>query len=185
MTSAMASGAISVTDYISTVSSVVAAVLGLVTVVTVVVAARQLLTEHRAYESGLSQQALGSWHDKVRTRRLLGLVRFLVSLIRFDVTLDSSDMQQQEINTPTITVPSLLKADWNPQFVFPGAPTSTPQDGATDPEKALAKASWVNFLAAIGVQPNDHNLYQMSAQPNLVNGIVPSEYHSSALFFPI
>ncbi|KAK1763630.1 hypothetical protein QBC33DRAFT_613519 [Phialemonium atrogriseum] len=157
----MASESISVADYISTVCSVIAAVFGLVTVVTVVVAVRQLLTEHRAYASGLSQQALGPWHDKVRTRRLLGL--------------------QQEINTPTITVPSLLKANWNPQFVFPGAPASTPQDGRTDPEKALAKASWVNFLAAIGVKLNDQNLYQMSPQPNLVNGIVPMRWEGKSL----
>ncbi|KAI8664370.1 hypothetical protein NCS55_00945400 [Fusarium keratoplasticum] len=149
----MASEGNSVTDYISAICSAIAAVFALATVVTVIVAVRQLLTEHRAYASGLSQQALGPWHDNIRTRRLLGL--------------------QQEIKTPTITVPSLLKANWNPQFVFPRAPASLPQHGTTDSEKALAKASWANFLTAIGVKPNDKKLYQMSAQPNLVNGIVP------------
>lgn len=150
----------SVTDYVSAVCSAVAAVIALVTVVTVVVAVRQLLTEHRAYSSGLSQQALGPWQERVRTKRLLGL--------------------QQEINTPTITIPSLLKVNWNPQFLFPGVSPSASED-STDPEKALAKASWVNFLAAIGVKPGDQKLYQMSAQPNLINGIVPMRWEGKSL----
>ncbi|ESU15563.1 hypothetical protein FGSG_09044 [Fusarium graminearum PH-1] len=128
----------SVTDYVSAVCSAVAAVIALVTVVTVVVAVRQLLTEHRAYSSGLSQQALGPWHERVRTKRLLGL------------------------------------------FSFPGVAPSASED-STDPEKALAKASWVNFLAAIGVKPNDQKLYQMSAQPNLINGIVPMRWEGKSL----
>lgn len=65
--------------------------------------------------------------------------------------------------------------------MFPGAPASTPQDGKTDPEKALAKASWVNFLTAIGVKLDDQNIYQMSAQPNLVNGIVPMRWEGKSL----
>ncbi|KAK4205524.1 hypothetical protein QBC40DRAFT_302794 [Triangularia verruculosa] len=157
----MVSENIPATDYVSAASSVIAAMFGLVTVVTVIVAARQLPTEHRVYASGLSQQVLGPWHDKVRTRRLLGL--------------------QREINTLRITVPLLVKANWNPQFVFPGAPVSSAQDGQADQEKALAKASWVNFLAALDVKPRDHNLYHMSAQPNLVNDILPMRWEGKSL----
>lgn len=77
--SQMASGSetIPVTDYISAVCSAIAAVIALVTVVTVIVAVQQLLTEHRAFATGLSREALGDWHENVRTKRLLGLVRLL------------------------------------------------------------------------------------------------------------
>ncbi|CAG2012404.1 unnamed protein product [Fusarium graminearum] len=96
------------------------------------------------------------------------------------VTVVTVVVAQQEINTPTITIPSLLKVNWNPQFSFPGVAPSASED-STDPEKALAKASWVNFLAAIGVKPNDQKLYQMSAQPNLINGIVPMRWEGKSL----
>ncbi|KAK1836438.1 hypothetical protein QBC39DRAFT_247870 [Podospora conica] len=150
-----------VTDYISAVCSAIAAVIALVTVVTVIVAVRQLLTEHRAFASGLSREALGDWHENVRSKRLLGL--------------------QQEIHTPTISVPLLLQAKWKPEFVFPVAQTTTAADGKTDPEKGVAKASWVNFIAALGIEPAHRHLYHMSAQPNLANGIVPMRWEGKNL----
>ncbi|KAJ2978134.1 hypothetical protein NUW58_g7589 [Xylaria curta] len=142
----------SLTDWISAISSTIAAAISIITVITVYVAARQLLTEHRAYQMGLSQNTLGPWHDKVKTKHLLGL--------------------QQEICTPTITLPMLLKQDWRPNFVFP----SGVQLGRLDPEKALAKAGWVNFVEALGLRPQDDKFYHMSAQPTLVNGIVPMRW---------
>ncbi|KAJ8115250.1 hypothetical protein ONZ43_g4712 [Nemania bipapillata] len=144
------------TDLVSTISSIIGAVIGIITLVTVYVAARQLLTEHRAYQMGLSPDTLGSWHDKVKTKRLLGL--------------------QQEICTPTITLPMLLKQKWTPNFVFPlgTSPAMTP--GLHDPEKALAKASWVNFVEALGLRPDDNKFFHMNAQSTLVNGIVPMRW---------
>ncbi|KAK0673405.1 hypothetical protein QBC41DRAFT_394130 [Cercophora samala] len=155
------SEAMLVTDYISAVCSAIAAVIALVTVITVIVAVRQLLTEHRAFSSGLSREALGDWHENVRSRRLLGL--------------------QQEIHTPTISVPLLLQANWKSEFVFPGVPVSTAGDVKTEPEKGLIKASWVNFISALGIQPGHRQLYQMSAQPDLANGIVPMRWEGKTL----
>ncbi|KAI0446544.1 hypothetical protein F4803DRAFT_19308 [Xylaria telfairii] len=144
------------TDWISAITSTIAAAISIITIITVYIAARQLLTEHRAYQMGLSQETLGPWHDKVKTKHLLGL--------------------QQEICTPTITLPMLLKQDWRPNFVFPsGTHLATPR-GHLDPEKAMAKASWVNFVEALGLQPQDNKLYHMSAQSTLVNGIVPMRW---------
>ncbi|KAJ8128846.1 hypothetical protein O1611_g4787 [Lasiodiplodia mahajangana] len=144
------------TDWISAITSTIAAAISIVTLITVYVAARQLLTEHRAYQLGLSPDTLGPWHDKVKRKRLLGL--------------------QQEICTPTITVPMLLKQEWKPNFVFPlGTPSATPS-GHPDPERALASASWVNFTEALGLRPDDNNFYYMSAQSTLVNGIVPMRW---------
>ncbi|KAI1362039.1 hypothetical protein F5Y08DRAFT_313216 [Xylaria arbuscula] len=143
-------------DWISAVSSVIAAAISIVTLITVYVAARQLLTEHRTYQMGLSPDTLGIWHDKVKTKRLLGL--------------------QQEISTPTITLPMLLKQRWTPNFAFPlGLPSTTSRENA-DTEKALARASWVNFVEALGLRPDDNKLYHMSAQSTLVNGIVPMRW---------
>ncbi|GAW20872.1 hypothetical protein ANO14919_103840 [Xylariales sp. No.14919] len=143
-------------DWISAVSSVIAAAISIVTLITVYVAAIQLLTEHRAYQMGLSPDTLGIWHDKVKTKRLLGL--------------------QQEICTPTVTLPMLLKQEWTPNFAFPLGLLSTTSPEYADTEKALARASWVNFVEALGLQPRDNKLYHMSAQSTLVNGIVPMRW---------
>lgn len=101
----------SVTDYVSAVCSAVAAVIALVTVVTVVVAVRQLLTEHRAYSSGLSQQALGPWQERVRTKRLLGLVCFLITPGKSDIrlTLSIATGNQHANNHHTFTPESELE----------------------------------------------------------------------------
>lgn len=183
-----AAESIPITDWIAMVCSAIAALFALVTVVTVYVAARQLLTEHRAYQIGLSQQALGPWHDKVKTGHLLGL--------------------QQTIATPVISVPLLLKQEWRPEFIFPTG--FEPSDSQSDPhvrngpaqprwagflralrlkpredgnlyapidaEKASARASWVNFVQALNVQPQDDRFYRMEAQSTLVNGIVPMRW---------
>lgn len=73
----------SVTDWISAVCSVIAAVIGLVTVVTVYVAARQLLTERREYRTGLSEETLGPWDKKVKTKQLLGMQQHIALSSRY------------------------------------------------------------------------------------------------------
>ncbi|KAL2270704.1 hypothetical protein VTJ83DRAFT_75 [Remersonia thermophila] len=141
-----------VTDLISAICSIIAALIALVTLVTVYVAARQLLTERRAYEMGLSQDALGPWQGKVKTRQLLGL--------------------QQNIATPTVSVPSLVKQKWKPEFTFP---TGFSHLGS-DTEYAPARATWVNFIQALNIRPEDDQFYRMNAQPTLVDGIVPMQW---------
>jgi len=179
---------IPVTDWVSMVCSAIAALFALVTVVTVYVAARQLLTEHRAYQMGLSQETLGPWHAMVKTKQLLGL--------------------QQTIATPNISVPLLVKREWQPELKFPtGFELSDSQsdiyarnvpspslwtkllqalrlksrDSGTlytpiDMEKVPARASWVNFVQALNIQPQDNRFYRMNAQSTLVNGIVPMRW---------
>ncbi|KAK0753006.1 hypothetical protein B0T18DRAFT_451429 [Schizothecium vesticola] len=142
----------STTDMVSAISSVIAVVFALVTVVTVYVAARQLLSERCEYQMGLSLDALGPWHTKIKTRRLLGL--------------------QQQIATPVISVQTLLKQDWNPDLTLPAGFAGLEDGSRIDSERAPAKASWVNFLQALGIQPADESLYRMHDQSVLVNGII-------------
>ncbi len=146
----------SVTDWISAVCSTIAAVIALVTVITVYVAARQLLTEHRAYQMGLSEETLGPWHKKVKTKELLGM--------------------QQQISTPVITLPTLVKKNWKPNVGCPINAGSRTSASLCDQEKATAKASWVNFVEALGLGPEDDGFYHMSTQANLVNGIIPMRW---------
>lgn len=146
----------STTDWVSAISSVIAVVFALVTVVTVYVAARQLLSERREYQMGLSIDALGPWHTRVKTRHLLGL--------------------QQQIATPAISVQGLLKQDWNPDLTIPAGFVGLEDGSRIDSERALAKASWVNFLQALGIQPADESLYRMQDQSALVNGIIPMRW---------
>ncbi len=146
----------SVTDWISAVCSAIAAAIALVTVITVYVAARQLLTEHRAYQMGLSEETLGSWHKKVKTKELLGM--------------------QQQISTPVITLPALVKKNWEPNVGCPIDAGSKAGASLCDQEKATAKASWVNFVEALGLGPEDDGFYHMSTQTNLVNGIIPMRW---------
>lgn len=145
-------------ELISAILSAIAVGIGLVTLVTVFVAAKQLLTEHQAYQLGLSPEALGPWHEKVKTKQLLGL--------------------QQQISTPTITLRALVKNQWMPEITFPLGfdSMSVAQQHHRDPEKALAKASWVNFVQALGLSPQERRLYRMNVQSTLVNGIIPMRW---------
>jgi hypothetical protein len=146
----------SLTDWISAVCSAIAAFIGLITVITVYIAARQLLTEHQAYEMGLSEDTLGPWRSKVKTKKLLGL--------------------QQQIQTPVIDLPTLMDNEWKPNIGFPTQSGFKAGRSPSHVEKAPAKAGWVNFIDILGIMPNDKGLYQMSTQSNLVNGIIPMRW---------
>ncbi|KAL2268058.1 hypothetical protein VTJ83DRAFT_2904 [Remersonia thermophila] len=177
---------ISITDWISAICSVIAAGVALITLITVYVAARQVLTEHKAYSTGLSREALGPWHIKVKTKQLLGL--------------------QQTIATPLISVPHVVKSNWQPEFVFPTGFSKPQEDPSNDitlqsrwkrilhaiqgkragnhrgsyspieMEQAPVRATWVNFFQALNIRPDnpEHNrFYRMREQSTLVNGTIP------------
>ncbi|KAI1308497.1 hypothetical protein F5Y03DRAFT_90510 [Xylaria venustula] len=105
---------------------------------------------------GLSPDTLGPWHDKVKTKRLLGL--------------------QQEICTPTITLPMILRQKWTLNIVFPLETSSPTSVERLDPERTLSRASWVNFIELLGLRPDDDKFYRMSVQSTLVNGIAPMRW---------
>jgi len=146
----------SITDGISAVCSAIAGAIGFVTVITVYVAARQLLTEHRTYQMGLSEETLGLWHKRIKTKELLGM--------------------QQRISTPVITLPTLVKKQWKPNVGCTINAHAQPDATFCDQEKAPAKASWVNFVEALGLGPEDDGFYYMSTQANLVNGVIPMRW---------
>ncbi|KAK4450135.1 hypothetical protein QBC34DRAFT_325009 [Podospora aff. communis PSN243] len=151
----------SVTDWISAICSAVGAAVAVITVITVYVAARQLLTEHKAYQLGLAEDTLGPWHKKVKTKSLFGL--------------------QQQVSTPNITLPLLMKNNWRPTIDRPTEANCKPGGSLRDIEGAPAKASWVNFAEVLGIGPQDENLYHMSTQASLVNGIVPMRWEGKDL----
>lgn len=181
-----------ITDWISAICSAIAAAISLITLLTVYVAARQLLTEHKAYEVGLSREALGPWKAKVKTKRLFGL--------------------QQIIATPVISASLLLRRNWQPDFKFPtGFQLSEDQDDLSsksrwttliskfvrrlkrnqqddsghyvlvDTEMAPARSTWVNFMQALDISPEKDRLYHMNAQSILVNGLVPMRWRGKDL----
>lgn len=177
-------------DWISVTSSVVAAIVGLITLLTVYVAAMQILSRRQLYRLGVSTKSLGPWKPKVVTPSLLRM--------------------QTKISTPTISLPRLVAQDWQPNISFPtgfttnkstkapanfihksartasgfagklakvpsGLLTGKPLKVVSDPE-LLAEASWVNFLQALGLTPESTGLYEMQAEAELVNGIVPMRW---------
>ena len=99
-------GDTSATDWASAISSVIAATISIITVTTVYVAARQLLTEHRAYQMGLSQDTLGPWHDKVKKKQLQ-----LISIQVATGVIPNGFMRKTKINVPHI---SAQNKNWIP-----------------------------------------------------------------------
>ncbi|OCL11174.1 hypothetical protein AOQ84DRAFT_287775 [Glonium stellatum] len=150
-----------VTDWISAVCSALAAFVALLTLLAVFVSARQLLTEHSLYRLGLAEESLGPWHSKVERKRFLGM--------------------QRHICTPTVTLPDLVQKDWKPNVTFPVGFSTTQEHRTADPERALVKASWVNFMEALGLSPKSEHLYKMNLEPELVNGIIPMRWNGKDL----
>ena len=79
---------------------------------------------------------------------------------------------QQQISTPVITLPTLVKKEWKPNVGCTINAHVQTDTSLCDQEKASAKASWVNFVAALGLGPEDDGFYHTSTQANLVNGII-------------
>ncbi|KAL1614403.1 hypothetical protein SLS56_012106 [Neofusicoccum ribis] len=120
-----------------------------------------LLTEHRAYQLGLSPESLGAWRSKVERKSLLGM--------------------QSQMYTPTVSLPMLVKEAWKPHIALPVGSDIPDQHPTGDPERCLAKASWVNFMKALGLSPATEKLYSMNVQSELINGIIPMRWKGKDL----
>jgi len=179
------------TDWISAVCSAIAAVVAVITLLTVYVAALQVLQRRQAYRLGISERSLGTWKPVVVTPSLLKMETY--------------------IKTPTIALPKILAEKHPLFFTMPtGQQRGTPKtrmkssfagtfhrvktglaatvaavtseaSEAPDPVQQLAVASWVNFLEAIGVGPDDSGIYVMQTQSDLVSGIVPMRWKGKDL----
>lgn len=116
----------------------------------------QVLSRREQYRLGMSAKALGPWKKKVVSPSLLKM--------------------QTRISTPTITVPKLVSRKFEPNIIFPVGPDTEAASPTPDLEASLPEASWVNFLEAIGLQPDNTKFYDMQSEPDLVNGIVPMRW---------
>jgi hypothetical protein len=160
-----------VTDWLSTISGVVAAVIALVTLFTVYVAALQLLSQRKAYRHSLSYSALGPWRSKVFKSSLFGL--------------------RSSVSTPSISLAKLIEERWNPAFAFPlGIPRTKPKKRARasfrDVEKAkssmvLARSGWVNFMQGLGLSCKEEKFFEMQYEAALLNGCVPMRWRGPDL----
>jgi len=156
----LAPGTITKADWISAISSLVAAVVALLTLITVYLASIQILTRRQVYRLGLSRKSLGPWKSAVVSPSALRM--------------------QTQIKTPTLSVPLLVSKGWEPEISFPVG--FEPELKGTEPDleagrKVLAQASWVNFLEGLGVSPEDGGVYcKMQYESELVNGIVPMRW---------
>ncbi|KAI5776931.1 hypothetical protein EDC01DRAFT_432681 [Geopyxis carbonaria] len=155
-------------DWISAVCSAVAAIVALLTLVTVYLAAQQILSRLQVYRLGISWKSLGPWKENVVKHSLFRM--------------------QTKIYTPKLSLAFLVTKQWDTEFQLPiGFADPTPKKSTTDPEsgelgKTLAEASWVNFLEGIGIEPTkSSDLYEMQYQTDLVNGIVPMRWKGSDL----
>ncbi|KAJ1709251.1 hypothetical protein NYO67_8569 [Aspergillus flavus] len=141
----------SVTDWVSAVSSLVAVLIGVVTLITVYIGATQLLSQNRMYRHGLSWRSLGKWSRVVGNSALLGL--------------------EKHISTPSVSLKALVKNNWEPVLTFPvGFPRE--KNGEEKGENIYAKASWVNFMEALGLTSDDRRFYDIQDASELINGIV-------------
>lgn len=146
-------------DWLSTISSVIAAVVALVTLLTVYLAATQILSQRRMYLLGTSVESLGPWQRKVVSPSIFKM--------------------QTRISTPVVSLPKLVEKHWKPSFIFPTGFSLPSNKGVPDIEariNVMATASWVNFLQALGLGPDETTHYTMQPQPELVNGIVPMRW---------
>ncbi|KAF8540294.1 hypothetical protein BDD12DRAFT_735065 [Trichophaea hybrida] len=160
-----------ITDWISATCSLVAALVALATLVTVFVAAEQIVSRRHIYRLGLSVNSLGPWKETVLSESFFS---------RFKL----------RIRTPTVNVPKLVSERWDPKLTFPmGFVIAAPKKAiAIDSESQghhstpmLADSSWVNFLQAVGLTPDSSEFYDLQSQPELVNGIVPMRWKGKDL----
>ncbi|KAJ4309603.1 hypothetical protein N0V84_011416 [Fusarium piperis] len=149
----------STADWVSATSSVLAAVIALVTLFTVYVAALQLISQRRKNRHGLSSLYLGPWRSKVVS--------------------SSSFKLQTTISAPT--------SKWQPKFVFPTGfeRTFVRRKSILDVEKAtevvLPRANWVTFLQSLGLTPETDTLYDMQFESELIGGTVPMRWRGPDL----
>ncbi|KAL7942069.1 hypothetical protein V8C42DRAFT_333504 [Trichoderma barbatum] len=166
----MARSEANATDWVSAVSGLVAALVSIITLFTVYIGAMQLLSQNRMFRHGLSWRSIGPWKSTVARWQLLGLGRRIMS--------------------PNVSLKFLVENKWSLQITFPrGFPKSSSKkkkrnmkdsDSLGDAEKAepavMAKSSWVNFMQALGISPEQHHLYELRDAPELVNGTIPMHW---------
>jgi hypothetical protein len=157
----------SVADWVSATSSVLAAIIALVTLFTVYVAALQMISQRRKSRHGLSSLYLGPWRSKVVSSSLLKL--------------------QTTISTPTVSIQKLRSQKWQPEFTFPTGFERglVRRKSLLDAEKAtepfLPRANWVIFLQALGLTPETETLYDMQFESELIGGTVPMRWRGPDL----
>ena len=109
------------------------------------------------YRLGLSWRSLGPWQRLCSKWGLLFL--------------------QRRISTPTVHLKSLVDGQWQPDIAFPtGFPRNPRNHKDVEQGQIQAKTSWVNFMQALGIQPQDVALFEMQDAPELVNGKVPMSW---------
>ena len=158
--SSATSSTITKADWISATSSLVAAVVALLTLITVYLASIEILTRRQVYRLGLSKKSLGPWKSTVVSPSALRM--------------------QTQIRTPTLSVPLLVSKSWEPKIAYPVGfelRLKHPEADLEAGRMVLAQASWVNFLEGLGVRPEDGGgLGKMQYESGLVNGIVPMRW---------
>ncbi|KAK4163267.1 hypothetical protein QBC43DRAFT_319809 [Cladorrhinum sp. PSN259] len=153
----------------SMVASIASAFIAIVTLLTVYLAAMQLASQNRMYRLGLSWRAIGPWKHRVASSSYLGLRR--------------------RVYVPAVSLSSLVDNNWNPELAFPaGFPKDARKAPGSDPEGSLnvqAKASWVNFVQALGLSAESSSdkkdFYEMQDASELVNGVVPMPWSGKDL----
>jgi hypothetical protein len=152
-------------DLLSTISSVVSAVMSLFAILSVYLAVLQLLSQRQTHRLKVMERAFGPWISKVASS----------SLLRMRITF----------STPRISLPKLVASKWEPNFTFPlgfsRKSLKTAYDPEADPVRYLAEASWVNFLEALGLTPESDSFYEMQPEADLVNGIAPMNWKGKEL----
>ncbi|PUU83762.1 hypothetical protein B9Z19DRAFT_922272, partial [Tuber borchii] len=143
-------------DWISSTSSLVAAIVALLTLITVYLASIQILTRRQVYRLGLSKKSLGPWKSIVVSPSALRM--------------------QTQIRTLTLSVRLLVSKGWEPKISNPVSFELGLKGTEVDLE-AGTQASWVNFLEGLGVSPEDDgDFYEIRYESELVNGIVPMHW---------
>ncbi|UPK92452.1 hypothetical protein LCI18_003387 [Fusarium solani-melongenae] len=150
------SGQSDAANWISAISSLTAAIIAIVTLLTFYIGAIQLLSQNRMYRLGLSWRSLGPWQSTVAKWALFGL--------------------QRRISSPTVRLKFLTESQWKPNVTFPVGFTKNKNDCIEKAELVQANASWVNFMQALGLSPDDSHIYDIRDASELVNGIVPMHW---------
>jgi hypothetical protein len=147
-------------EWLSALCSLIAAIVAVVTLITVYLAGMQILSRRQLYRLGFSQRSLGPWKAKV--------------------VKPSFAKMQTHIKTPTVSLARLVAKKWQPNLTFPKGLPITDSD-LEKRQNLMAEASWVNYLEALGLTPQDDKFYDMQYESELVNGIVPMRWKGKDL----
>lgn len=160
---------ISIADWISAISSLVAAVVAILTLLGLYLASIRIFTRRLVQRLDRSKKSLGSWQPTV--------------------VWPSALRMQRRIETSTLSVPRFISKNWKPTISLPAMFKLGRKDTDWDVEAQRtvpAQAHWVNFLECLGVSSEDGGVfYEMRYESELVNGIVPIHFFPHLLLFAI